>query len=231
MLIKSLQIPKYTCSLLVHWCIWSTLDQIYVLLWTTWASSWWSRGRCCIGSQQGACAQILAGHSRAWVEVSWRRWSEAAGLFRFRLGREWYRSEKQIRVLFQLGISSDLLVQQEADFSRTQLSRGWVHAASLASCEAICLRKLLTGLFYQELEPTVIHCYNQSCIKLSENPVFHDRSKHIEIWYHFIRDRVLKGAVKLQYIPTDEQVVDILTKPLVKDYLYEYSKNTFESTS
>jgi hypothetical protein len=63
-------------------------------------------------------------------------------------------------------------------------------AASLASWEAIWLHKLITRLFGQELKPTVIHCDNQSCIKLSENPVFHDRSKHIEIEYHFIRDRV-----------------------------------------
>eukprot|EP00253_Pinus_taeda_P034167 PITA_34167 len=42
--------------------------------------------------------------------------------------------------------------------------------------------------------------------------LFHDRSKHIEIKYHFIRDYVQKGAVKLEYIPTDEQVSDILTK-------------------
>jgi hypothetical protein len=89
-------------------------------------------------------------------------------------------------------------------------------ATSLASCEAIWLRKLLTRLFGQELELTVIHCDNQSCIKLSENPVFHDRSKHIEIRYHFIRDRVQKGAVQLQYIPTEEQLADIFTKPLVK---------------
>jgi hypothetical protein len=87
-------------------------------------------------------------------------------------------------------------------------------AASQASCEAIWLRKLLVGLFGQELPPTVIHCDNQSCIKLSENPVFHDRSKHIEIRYHFIRDWVQRGAVQLQYIPTDEQVADILTKAL-----------------
>jgi hypothetical protein len=59
-------------------------------------------------------------------------------------------------------------------------------AASQASCEAIWLRKLLVGLFGQEL-----------LIKLSENPVFHDRSKHIEIKYHFIRDWVQRGAVKL----------------------------------
>ena len=70
-------------------------------------------------------------------------------------------------------------------------------AASLASCEAIWLRKLLVGLFGQVLEPTVIYCDNQTCIKLSKNPVFHDRSKHIEIRYHFIKDRVQKGVVKL----------------------------------
>jgi len=60
----------------------------------------------------------------------------------------------------------------------------------------------------------VIYCDNQSCIKLTENSVFHDRSKHIGIKYHFIGDYVQKGAVKLEYIPTDEQVADILTKAL-----------------
>ena len=60
----------------------------------------------------------------------------------------------------------------------------------------------------------MINCDNQSCIQLSENPVFHDRSKHIEIKYHFIRDYVQRGAVTLQYISTNEQVADILTKSL-----------------
>ena len=63
-------------------------------------------------------------------------------------------------------------------------------AASMATCEAIWLRNLLVALFGQKVETTVIHCDNQSCIKLSENPVFHDRSKHIDIRYHFIRDCV-----------------------------------------
>jgi len=87
-------------------------------------------------------------------------------------------------------------------------------AASTVSCEAIWLRKLLASLFDQELDPTVIHCDNQSCIKLFENLVFHDKSKHIEIKYHSIRDKIQKGVVKLQYVPTDQQIVDILTKPL-----------------
>jgi hypothetical protein len=79
-------------------------------------------------------------------------------------------------------------------------------AMGMAICESIWLHKLLTGLFDQELEPMVIYYGNQSCIKISENPVFHKKSKHIEIRYHFIRDRIQKGAVKLQYISTDEQV-------------------------
>jgi hypothetical protein len=82
--------------------------------------------------------------------------------------------------------------------------------------------KLLGGLFDKELDPTVIYCDNQSCIKLSENPVFHDKSKHIEIKYHFIRDMIQKGVVKLQYVPTDQQVADILTKPLAKGKLEEF---------
>jgi hypothetical protein len=54
-------------------------------------------------------------------------------------------------------------------------------AACSASYEAIWFRKLLTGLFDLEMEATLILCDNQSCIKMTENPVFHDKSKHIEI--------------------------------------------------
>jgi hypothetical protein len=69
-------------------------------------------------------------------------------------------------------------------------------------------------LFGDKLETTVVHCDNQSCIKLIENPVFHDRSKHIDMKYHYIQDLVQRKTVKLQYIATSEQVADILTKPL-----------------
>jgi hypothetical protein len=87
-------------------------------------------------------------------------------------------------------------------------------AACSASCEAIWLRKLLTGLFDLEMEATMILCDNQSYIKMRENPMFHDKSKHIEIRYHYIRDMVQRGAIKLHYVGTDEQVADVLTKPL-----------------
>eukprot|EP00253_Pinus_taeda_P023769 PITA_23769 len=74
----------------------------------------------------------------------------------------------------------------------------------MASCEVIWLRKLFSELFGHVLDTTVIYCDNQSGIHLSENPVFHDYSKHIDIRYHFIRDMVQQGAIRLHHIGTDE---------------------------
>ena len=67
-------------------------------------------------------------------------------------------------------------------------------AASDASHEAVWLRKLLAGLFDLELEPTLIHCDNQSYVRLSENHLFHDKSKHIEIKYHYMRHGVERNC-------------------------------------
>ena len=53
-------------------------------------------------------------------------------------------------------------------------------------------------------------------MKLSENPMFHDKLKHIEIKYHYIRNMVQRGVVKLQYVAMDEHIDDVLTKPLAK---------------
>jgi hypothetical protein len=89
-------------------------------------------------------------------------------------------------------------------------------AACDACTEAVWLHKLVSGLFDQALDSTMIYCDNQSCVKLSENLVFHDKSKHIEIKYYYICDKVQKGEVKLQYISIDEKITDILTKPLSK---------------
>jgi hypothetical protein len=70
-------------------------------------------------------------------------------------------------------------------------------ALSVAFREVVWLHKLLTNLFDHEMDSTIIHCDNQSCVKLSENPVFHEKSKHIEIKYHYIIDMVQKKAVHM----------------------------------
>ena len=51
-------------------------------------------------------------------------------------------------------------------------------------------------------------------MKMTKNPMFHDNMKHIEIRYFYICDMVQKEVIRLQYVSTDEQVVDVLTKPL-----------------
>ena len=69
-------------------------------------------------------------------------------------------------------------------------------------------------LFDLQLDATCIYCDNQSCVKLLQNPVFHDKSNHIEIKYQYIRDMVQRGVVNIQYVAMDEQIADVLTKHL-----------------
>jgi hypothetical protein len=78
------------------------------------------------------------------------------------------------------------------------------------------LCKLVSGPSDQVLNSTMIYCNDQSYVKLSEKPVFHDRPKYIEIKHYILRDKVQKREVVLQYISTDEQIADILVKPLSK---------------
>ena len=89
-------------------------------------------------------------------------------------------------------------------------------AASQDASKAIWIRNILVGLFGSQMDPTVIHSDNQSCIKLSINHVFHDRSKHIYIQYHHLRDCVQRRIMLLQYIPTEDQDANILTKVLTR---------------
>jgi hypothetical protein len=91
----------------------------------------------------------------------------------------------------------------------------------------VWLRKLLSDLFSVELEPTVIHCDYQSCIKLSEIPVFHDRSKHIELKYHYVRDIVQKNILSIQCVPTAEQTTDIFDQASVVDKVYVLSRQAW----
>ena len=91
---------------------------------------------------------------------------------------------------FSLGSATMSWFSQKQKYVALSSAEAEYMAASQASCEALWLRKLLVDLFNQVLRPIVIYYDNQSCIHLSENPVFHDRSKHIEIRYHFICDYV-----------------------------------------
>lgn len=86
-------------------------------------------------------------------------------------------------------------------------------AAAYAIKEALWLRTLLTDL---GMETGIINIYadNQSAIKLLKNPVFSMRSKHIDITYHFARERVARKDITFTFVPTDRMAADVLTKSL-----------------
>ena len=86
-------------------------------------------------------------------------------------------------------------------------------AIANATSELIWLRGLLKELGYPSSTASV-HSDNIGALYLSTNPVFHARTKHIELDYHFVREQVANGFLQLQFIPTDAQIADLFTKPL-----------------
>ncbi|CAM8958294.1 unnamed protein product [Rhodiola kirilowii] len=90
-------------------------------------------------------------------------------------------------------------------------------AVTTAACQAVWLRRILEDLKHKQEGPTKIMCDNKSAIALAKNPVFHGRSKHIGIIYHYIRELVKDGEIELEFCKTDEQVADIFTKDLSSD--------------
>jgi hypothetical protein len=97
-------------------------------------------------------------------------------------------------------------------------------AASTASTQALWLARLLGDLLGRDAgaveQPVLgrdtgaLWVDNQSALALAKNPMFHKRSKHIRVRYHFIRDCLAEGSIKARYISTKDQLADLLTKPL-----------------
>lgn len=90
-------------------------------------------------------------------------------------------------------------------------------AASEATKEAMWLRKLLSDIGHESVSPTLLFIDNQSAIKLTRNPEFHRRSKHIDVRYHFICEKLRENVIDTKYVSTNDQNADILTKALSFD--------------
>ncbi|XP_039128972.1 uncharacterized mitochondrial protein AtMg00810-like [Dioscorea cayenensis subsp. rotundata] len=86
-------------------------------------------------------------------------------------------------------------------------------AAAMAAQESTWLMQLLKDL-HQPIEQVMLHCDNMSAVCVAENPMYHARTKHIEVHYHFLREKVLQGEIHMKLTPTEEQVADIFTKGL-----------------
>lgn len=81
--------------------------------------------------------------------------------------------------------------------------------------EAIWLRRLLGEIQVHDLlQATTIHGDNHGSLNLSHNPIYHGRTKHIEVRHHFIHEKLQFNVINLEYVSTTYQLADILTKPL-----------------
>jgi len=101
----------------------------------------------------------------------------------------------------QLSVS---LSSAEAEYR----SMRWVVA------ELTWLNRLLLDLGYPPELPILVHSDSQSAIHIARNPIFHERTKHVELDFHFVRQQFLTGLISLSYVPASSQLADLFTKAL-----------------
>ena len=94
-------------------------------------------------------------------------------------------------------------------------------ALSRVCQEAVWLRRLLADTGLEQKGPSIIYEDNQGAIELTKNPRFHNRTNHIDVSFHYIREQVNLKTVSMKYCPTNLMLADIMTKGL--------SRNAFET--
>lgn len=97
-------------------------------------------------------------------------------------------------------------------------------AGAVGACQGVWLKRLLADILGTNLASPVLKMDNMSALALSKNPVLHDRSKHIDLKYHYLRECAENGEVQLQFVRSEEQCADILTKALGKTKFQEFRK-------
>ncbi|XP_071699281.1 uncharacterized protein [Rutidosis leptorrhynchoides] len=103
--------------------------------------------------------------------------------------------------------------KKQSTISRSSFEAEYRAMANAAS-ELTWLIRLFEELGITDLKPVTLHCDNQSALHIAKNPVFHERTKHIELDCHFTREKVMEGLIELSYLTTQNQLADVLTKIL-----------------
>jgi hypothetical protein len=102
--------------------------------------------------------------------------------------------------------------RKQASISLSTAKDEYVAAGSYCT-QLLWMKKLLCGYGFTQ-DTMIINCDNTSAINISKNPVQHSLTKHIDIRHHFLYDLVKSEVISLSFIPTNNQLADILTKPL-----------------
>ena len=116
--------------------------------------------------------------------------------------------------VFQLGQSTiSWCSKRQQTVAKSSTEAEYV-ALSIATQEVIWLRRLLSDLCVDMSTPTEMMEDNRGAIDLSKNPKNHGRTKHIDVSYHFTRERIASKEIKVSYVPSTENLADVMTKPL-----------------
>ena len=89
-------------------------------------------------------------------------------------------------------------------------------------CELLRLRSLLNEIGYTPSNEMNLYYDNQAAIQIAHNPVQHDRTKHVQIDRHFIKEKLEVKIVKLSFVKSEDQLVDVLTKAVFSRVFYNY---------
>ncbi|KAJ8044051.1 Copia protein [Holothuria leucospilota] len=126
--------------------------------------------------------------------------------------------------IFQLASDGPVISWKSRKQQTVALSTCKAEYMSMAAARSqICMvNDILFDQNDKLFDQVTLFCNNKGAIALAKNPVLHQRSKHIDIKYHFIGSEVQKGVVKNVYVPSEQNVADILNKPLAKSKLQKF---------
>jgi hypothetical protein len=127
-------------------------------------------------------------------------------------------------VVFLGSIPITWVSKKQSTVSRSSTEAEYRSLAS-ATAEVFWIRTVLKDLGVFLLDPPLLWCDNLSAIALASNPVFHARTKHIEVDYHFIREKVVRRDIVVKFISTTDQLADILTKCLSSPGFHRLREN------
>ncbi|MCO5574893.1 hypothetical protein L7F22_028687 [Adiantum nelumboides] len=94
-----------------------------------------------------------------------------------------------------------------------------------ATVECVWLRRLMADLGVGQDTANTIYTDSQSALTIARNPIFHARTKHIEVHYHYVRERISAGEISLAYVPTQDNLADLFTKALSHEKLEAFHKS------
>uniref|UniRef100_A0A2N9GUF1 Reverse transcriptase Ty1/copia-type domain-containing protein n=1 Tax=Fagus sylvatica TaxID=28930 RepID=A0A2N9GUF1_FAGSY len=122
--------------------------------------------------------------------------------------------DQSLDTAYYLGNHSSLGRPRNKQLSLVHQLKAEYRSMATTCCEVTWLKQLLTDLNVSHSQPVQLYCDNKAAIHIASNPVFHERTKHIEIDCHVVREKLQNGLIQTEHVSTNQQPADLFTKAL-----------------